>query len=155
MYPAYVLNSTDVIFGLLSDSMNAPINTMYLSVLRSSFIGLFLQQLNLTLTNSTFGQPALFEILKFPGGITVIPQKSASIWQIPQIFFNFTLHNSIYDIKQNFDQLKEQLTSGLYLASHEVRYRFTFVHIPRQVVYMNFHKGILGSVFPRLGRVNI
>lgn len=122
MHPAHIVNSTDVIFGMLSDPIDAPVNTVYLSVLRSSLIGVFLQQINLTLTNSTFGQPALFEILKFPGGITVIPDKSASIWQIPQIFFNFTLHNSIYDIVQNFDELKEQLTSGLHLAPDESMY---------------------------------
>lgn len=122
LHPAHVLNSTEVIFGLLSDPINAPINAVYLSVLRSSFIGLFLQQLNLTLTNSTFGQPSLFEIVKFPGGITVIPDHSASIWQIPQIFFNFTLHNSIYDIEHNFDVLKDQLTSGLHLTPDENMY---------------------------------
>ncbi|XP_074370879.1 uncharacterized protein LOC141712022 isoform X2 [Apium graveolens] len=121
MHPAHVINSTDVIFGLLSDRMDAPVNTVYLSVLRSSLIGVFLQQINLTLTNSTFGQPALFEILKFPGGITVIPE-SVSLWQIPQIFFNFTLHNSIYDIKQNVGELKEQLRLGLHLAPDENMY---------------------------------
>lgn len=141
MHPAHVFNSTDVIFGLLSDPMDAPVKAVYLSVLRSSLIGLFFQQINLTLTNSTFGQPTLFEILKFPGGVTVIPEKSASIWQIPQIFFNFTLHNSIYDIKQNFADLKEQLRSGLHLAPDEVLYRFTFIHLPRQAFNISFHIG--------------
>nr|XP_017248353.1 PREDICTED: uncharacterized protein LOC108219417 isoform X1 [Daucus carota subsp. sativus] len=119
MHPAHVVNSTDVIFGMLSDPISAPINAIYLSVLRSSFVGLFQKQVNLTVTNSTFGQPALFESVKFPGGITVIPKKSASPWQIPQIFFNFTLHNTIKDIEQNFDDFKVQLTSGLHLAPDE------------------------------------
>ncbi|KAM2274903.1 hypothetical protein ACFX1S_044649 [Malus domestica] len=110
---------TDVVFGALSDPINVPIDPVYLSVLRSSLVDLFLKQYNLTLTASIFGQPSMFEILKYPGGITVIPVQSASIWQKPQILFNFTLNNSISDIVENFVELNEQLKFGLHLRPYE------------------------------------
>ncbi|KAM5574545.1 hypothetical protein ABKV19_013809 [Rosa sericea] len=112
-------NWTDVVFGVLSDPVNVPILPVSLSVLRSSLVELFLKQSNLTLTASTFGQPYMFEILKYPGGITVIPGQAASIWQIPQILFNFTLNNSITEIVENFGELKEQLRFGLHLRPYE------------------------------------
>ncbi|GFY94732.1 hypothetical protein Acr_10g0001170 [Actinidia rufa] len=119
MHRAATYNWTNVVFGVLSDPIDVPINPVSLSVLRSSLVELFLQQSNLTLTNSTFGQPSLFEILKFPGELTVIPDQSASIWQISQILFNFTLNNSICEIKENLVELKEQLTWGLHLRAYE------------------------------------
>ncbi|XP_057503441.1 uncharacterized protein LOC130786981 [Actinidia eriantha] len=119
MHRAAIYNWTNVVFGVLSDPIDVPINPVSLSVLRSSLIELFLQQSNLTLTNSTFGQPSLFEILKFPGELTVIPDQSASIWQISQILFNFTLNNSISEIKENLAELKEQLKWGLHLRAYE------------------------------------
>ncbi|KAA8536532.1 hypothetical protein F0562_029010 [Nyssa sinensis] len=119
MHRAGASNWTDVVFGILSDPMDVSINSVYLSVLKSSLIELFLQQSNLSLTTSIFGQPSAFEILKFPGGITVIPEQSTSFWQIPQILFNFTLPNSIDEIKENFVELKEQLKLGLRLRPYE------------------------------------
>lgn len=113
-------NWTNVVFGVISDPLNAPINPVPLSVLKSSFIGLFLRETNLTLTPSIFGQPTMFQILKFPGGVTVIPSESASIWQVPQIQFNFTLNNSILDVEENFVELRYQLKDGLHLRSYEV-----------------------------------
>ncbi|XP_030475713.2 uncharacterized protein LOC115692883 [Syzygium oleosum] len=110
-------NYTDVVFGVLSDQMNVPINQVSLSVLRSYLIDLFLRQSNLTVTASLFGQPSELQILKFPGGITVNP--STSIWQMPQILFNFTLYQSIYDIQENFLEFKGQLKYGLRLRSYE------------------------------------
>ncbi|XVF68123.1 hypothetical protein PTKIN_Ptkin10aG0177900 [Pterospermum kingtungense] len=119
MHQSGASNSTDVVFGVLSDPINSPINPVSLSVLRSSLIELFLRQSNLTLTTPIFGQPSEFEILKFPGGITIIPVQSASIWQITQILFNFTLFNSISEIEDKFDELKDQLKYGLRLRSYE------------------------------------
>lgn len=110
---------TNVVFGVLSDPIDVAINPVSLSVLRSSLIELFLQQSNLTLTNSTFGEPSSLEILKSPGGITVIPDQSASFWQISQTLFNFTLHNSISEINDNLSELKKQLKSGLQLTTYE------------------------------------
>ncbi|KAM1135387.1 hypothetical protein ACFX13_045205 [Malus domestica] len=116
-FPAH--NWTDVVFGFLSDPINVPIVPVSLSVLRSSLVELFLKQSNLTLTTSIFGQPSTLEILKYPGGITVIPGQPASIWQLPEILFNFTLNNYIDDIVENFGELKEQLKFGLYLRPYE------------------------------------
>ncbi|XP_050376036.1 uncharacterized protein LOC126793529 [Argentina anserina] len=112
-------NWTDVVFGVLSDPVNVPIAPVSVSVLRSSLVELFLKRSNLTLTESMFGQPYMFEILKCPGGVTVIPGQAASIWQIPQILFNFTLNNSITEIVDNFGELKEQLRFGLHLRPSE------------------------------------
>ncbi|CAN6584478.1 unnamed protein product [Malus baccata var. baccata] len=119
-FPAH--NWTDVVFGFLSDPINVPIVPVSLSVLRSSLVELFLKQSNLTLTTSIFGQPSTLEILKYPGGITVIPGQPASIWQLPEILFNFTLNNCIDDIVENFGELKEQLKFGLYLRPYENLY---------------------------------
>ncbi|XP_044462106.1 uncharacterized protein LOC123193291 [Mangifera indica] len=115
-------NWTNVVFGVLPGPINAPINPVYLSVLRSSLIELFLQQSNLTLTASIFGQPSTFQILKFTGGITVIPLQPLSILQITQVLFNFTLNNSISEIEANFLELRDQLKSGLNLRSYENLY---------------------------------
>ncbi|XP_020090808.1 abl interactor homolog isoform X2 [Ananas comosus] len=112
-------NSTNVVFGVLPESKYASISTPALSVLRSSFIELVLKQLNLTLTPSIFGQPVSFELLRFPGGINVIPVQSASIWERTQILFNFTLNNSVEEVLKNLDELKDQLKFGLNLKSNE------------------------------------
>ncbi|KAE8687074.1 E3 ubiquitin-protein ligase RING1-like [Hibiscus syriacus] len=110
-------NSTYVVFGVFSDLVHRPINVVSLSVLRSSLIELFLRHSNLTLTTSIFGQPSDFEILKFPGGITVTPLSAASIWQKTQILFNFTLYNSISEIDEKFIELMDQLKYGLHLRN--------------------------------------
>ena len=112
-------NWTDVVFGALPDPINSQISQVSLSMMRSSLIEVFMQQSNLTLTKTIFGQPSKFEILKFQGGITVIPEP-VSIWQIPQILFNFTLNNSISDIVENIVELKDQLKFGLRLRNYEV-----------------------------------
>lgn len=114
-------NWSDVVFGVLYDPMNIPINPVYLSVLKSSLIDLFLQQTNLTLTTSVFGNASLFEILKFPGGLTVIPVQSVSMWQIREVLFNFTLHHSIFEVLDKFDDFEEELKFGLHLKSDEVQ----------------------------------
>ncbi|MQM02062.1 hypothetical protein Taro_034826 [Colocasia esculenta] len=119
LHPLTASNSTYVVFGILPDSKNAVISPVVLSVLRSSLIELVLQQSNLSLTSSIFGQPSSFGVLKFPGGITVVPVQYASIWQITQILFNFTLNNSIKQIEKNLDELKDQLKFGLNLRSYE------------------------------------
>ncbi|XP_058089577.1 verprolin-like isoform X3 [Magnolia sinica] len=113
-------NLTKVVFGVVPYPSNVAIPSVTLSVLRSSLIELVLQQLNLSLTPSVFGQSSSFEVLKFPGGITVIPNMQyASIWQTPQILFNFTLHNSVSQIQENLEVLKGQLKYGLQLRSYE------------------------------------
>ena len=135
MHHSGASNSTDVVFGVLSDPINSPINPVSLSVLRSSLIELFLRQSNLTLT-TIFGQPSEFEILKFPGGITIIPVQTASIWQTTQILFNFTLNNSISEIEDKFIELKDQLKYGLSLRSYEVGHQFLAL-----LTHFNFTNG--------------
>ncbi|XP_065872839.1 uncharacterized protein [Euphorbia lathyris] len=112
-------NWTDVVFGVLSERINVPINQVYLSVLRSSLIDVFLGESNLTLTASIFGQPSVFEILKFPGGITVVPVPYVSIWQFHHVFFSFTLNNSIAEVLDNLSEFRQQLKVGLHLKSYE------------------------------------
>ncbi|XP_038891823.1 uncharacterized protein LOC120081196 isoform X1 [Benincasa hispida] len=112
-------NRTYVVFGLLSEYITTPINPVSLSLLRSSLYDLFLSESNLTLTTSIFGQPSTFQILKFPGGISIIPFQHASIWEFPQIVFNFTLTNSISEILDNFAKFKSQLMFGLRLRPYE------------------------------------
>lgn len=114
-------NRTYVVFGLLSEYITAPINPVSLSLLRSSLYDFFLSESNLTLTTSIFGQPSTLQILKFPGGISIIPFQHASIWEFPQIVFNFTLTNSISEILDNFAKFKSELKFGLRLRSYEVQ----------------------------------
>ncbi|MED6157440.1 hypothetical protein PIB30_023010 [Stylosanthes scabra] len=119
MHQSVQPNWTDVVFGVLAVPMNVSIDPVHLSVLRSSFLDLFLQNINLTLTKSIFGNASIFEILKFSGGLTVIPVQSTSIWQKPEVLFNFTLYNSTSEVLGNVDDLKDELKSGLHLKSNE------------------------------------
>ncbi|XP_057806136.1 formin-like protein 7 isoform X2 [Salvia miltiorrhiza] len=112
-------NWTDVLLGFLPDPINSAPNPVALSLLKSSLIDLFLQQYNLTLTSTIFGEPSSFEILKVPGGITIIPERTPLL-SLPLV--NFTLNSSIYDIKENLPELKEQLKLGLHLMPNEMVY---------------------------------
>ncbi|XP_076947477.1 uncharacterized protein LOC143619426 [Bidens hawaiensis] len=120
MHESGASNSTNVVFGVLSEPMNSPVNSVSLSILRFSLVDLFTQSSNLRLTKSIFGAPSSFQILKFPGGITIIPKLSS--WMPPQVLFNFTLHNSLYEIEENYLQLEKQLKSGLRLMPYESVY---------------------------------
>ncbi|CAL0334330.1 unnamed protein product [Lupinus luteus] len=155
MHQSVKSNWTDVVVGVLSDPMNVSINPVSLSVLRSSLIELYLQQCNLTLTTSIFGNASLFQILEIPGGITVIPVQSASIWQIPQVLFNFTLHNSISQLLDNFTAFKDELKVGLQLKFDESVYvLFTngngSTFIPPVSVQASVMSGFGGLLPPRL-----
>ncbi|KAK6131878.1 hypothetical protein DH2020_034379 [Rehmannia glutinosa] len=119
MHQAGLPNRTNVVFGFLPDPINSTMNVVALSLLRPLLTDLFLQQYNLTLTSPIFGEPSSFEILKFPGGITIIPEQAALI---SQPLVNFTLNSSIYDIKENLSELKDQLKLGLRLMPNEVVY---------------------------------
>lgn len=120
MHPLDPSNWTYVVFGVLPDQHDAPITPVALSVIKSSLVELVLRRWNLSLTESIFGQPSSIEVLKFPGGITVVPTQSASVLMKPQILFNFTLNNSVSQIQENLAQLKGQLKYGLQLKSYEV-----------------------------------
>ncbi|KAF0898719.1 hypothetical protein E2562_009329 [Oryza meyeriana var. granulata] len=112
--------STYVVFSVLPSPKDASISLPALSVLRSSLIEMMLNQVNLSLTPSLFGHPSSVELLRFPGGITVIPEQSGSVWADP--LFNFVLNNSIYQILGNITELKDQLKLGLNLRSYEKVY---------------------------------
>lgn len=119
MHKSRIPNSSYVVFGFLPHLKGISIHPVSLSVLKSSLIELFLQESNLTLTSSTFGVPTSFEIIKFRGGLTVIPRQPAPVSQIVQTLFNFTLNNSIYDVRENLDLLTRQLKTGLHLKFNE------------------------------------
>lgn len=112
-------NQTNVIFGFLPDPVDSSSTPVSLSLLKSALLELYLRDTNLTLTYSIFGQPSLFEVLKCPGGITMMPDH-IPFWGLSDILFNFTLHSSIDEIRENFTALKEQLIVGLRLSHNEV-----------------------------------
>lgn len=120
MHPTASINSTYVIFGLLPEPRHAPISIAALSLLKSSLIELVLRQINLTLTRSMFGETLFFEVLKFPGGITVIPLQTAFVWERTKSLFNFTVNNSVVHIQENMKELKDQLKYGLNLRPYVV-----------------------------------
>ena len=120
MQPFTSKYSTNVVFGVLPDPKDASISLPALSVLRSSLIEMMLQHVNQSLTPSLFGHPSSFELMRFPGGITVIPSQPGSPWANTYPLFNFVLNNSIYQILGNLTELKDQLKLGLNLRSYEV-----------------------------------
>ncbi|MFS7943488.1 hypothetical protein Hanom_Chr06g00500831 [Helianthus anomalus] len=113
-------NATKVIFGVDPDEHNSKISSYAKSLVRDSFVSLVLHQSPLRLTESLFGEPSSFEVLKFVGGITVTPDQSAYPLQKVQIRFNFTLNFSIQQILDHFVELTSQLKSGLHLGPYEV-----------------------------------
>ncbi|XP_058078432.1 SH3 domain-containing protein C23A1.17-like isoform X2 [Magnolia sinica] len=114
-------NWTNVVFGVWPYEKNSTISSAGLSILRASFVSLVIKQSTLHL-RSLFGDPSFFQVLKFPGGITVSPLQSGFLLQKGQILFNFTLNFSIYQIQEIFDELKYQLKSGLHLTPNENLY---------------------------------
>ncbi|CAL0323505.1 unnamed protein product [Lupinus luteus] len=118
--PLHKSNMTKVVFAVDPDSKYSEMSSTDISLIRASFQSLVIRQLHLQLTSSSlFGKPSYFEVLKFKGGITIIPQQSAFPLQTVQTRFNFTLNFSIYQIQLNFNELTSQLKSGLELGSLE------------------------------------
>ncbi|KAI4341214.1 hypothetical protein MLD38_025965 [Melastoma candidum] len=115
-------NEAKVVFAIDSDTKKTKISTAVLSLIRESFESFVTQQLSLRLTTSLFGNASSFEVLKFAGGITIIPPQSAFLLQKVQILFNFTLNYPIEQIQANFADLTTQLKSGLRLTSYENLY---------------------------------
>lgn len=113
-------NTTKVVFAVDPDDKYSEMSSASLSLIRASFKYLVMRQSTLRLTPSLFGTPSFFQVLKFKGGITIIPQQNAFPLQTGQTLFNFTLNFSIYLIQSNFGELESQLKSGLHLASYEV-----------------------------------
>ncbi|KAJ4978001.1 hypothetical protein NE237_008781 [Protea cynaroides] len=115
-------NSTSVVFAVVPYNKHSSITSAALSLLRDSFVSLIIHQSSLHVNETLFGDPFSFEVLKFKDGITVIPQQSGFLLQKAQIYFNFTLNFSIYEIQENFIELTNQLRSELHLTSHENLY---------------------------------
>ncbi|OAY70613.1 hypothetical protein ACMD2_26484, partial [Ananas comosus] len=115
-------NWTNVVFGIWPYPKNSSILPTWLSILRSSFMSLVVQQSTLHLTTSLFGNASLFEVRKFPGGITIIPPQNAFLLQKPYASFNFSLNFAIYKVQDKVSQLKDQMKLGLFLNSHENLY---------------------------------
>ncbi|GAV74415.1 hypothetical protein CFOL_v3_17895 [Cephalotus follicularis] len=120
--PSAGSNIIKVVFAVDPDVKYSKMLPTSQSLIRASFEVLLLNQSTLRLTNSLFGEPFFFQVLKFPGGITVIPPQSAFLLQRVQILFNFTLNFSIYQVQVNFFELTSQLKSGLHLAPYENLY---------------------------------
>lgn len=118
--PSDGLNITKVVFGIDHDMGYREILPLSLSSIKEMFESVLINQSTLQLTKSLFGETFLFEVLKFPGGITVIPPQSAFPLQKFKIVFNFTLNYSIHQIQINFNTLASQLKNGLNLAPYEV-----------------------------------
>ncbi|XP_019437486.1 PREDICTED: voltage-dependent T-type calcium channel subunit alpha-1G-like isoform X2 [Lupinus angustifolius] len=118
--PIHKSNMTKVVFAVDPDGKYSEMSSTDISLIRASFQSLVIRQSHLQLTSSSlFGKPSFFEVLKFKGGITIIPQQSAFPLQTVQTRFNFTLNFSIYQIQLNFNELTSQLKSGLELGSLE------------------------------------
>ncbi|KAI3801269.1 hypothetical protein L1987_29373 [Smallanthus sonchifolius] len=114
-----IANTTKVIFAVDPDEYNSKFSSYARSLVRDSFVSFTLKQPPLHLTESLFGEPSSFEVLKFVGGITVTPDQSAYPLQKVQIRFNFTLNFSIQQILDHFSELTSQLKSGLHLGPYE------------------------------------
>ncbi|BAD87313.1 hydroxyproline-rich glycoprotein-like [Oryza sativa Japonica Group] len=115
-------NWTNVIFSIVPYPKNLTLSSTGLSILRSYFMSFVVRQSTLQLTESLFGNSSSFEVLKFPGGITIIPPQTAFLPQKPHATFNFTLNFPIYKVQDRIDELKDQMKTGLLLNSYENLY---------------------------------
>lgn len=119
MVPLYLTNWTEVRFTVTPDRSSDSIAPAEMSLLKDTFVELFMQRAaNLSLTSDVFGRVSHFEVLHFPGGITVVPdQPGFPLSKV--VLFNFTLHNSLSYITCNFAEFRKQLASGIILKPKE------------------------------------
>ncbi|XP_015689688.2 uncharacterized protein LOC102700228 isoform X2 [Oryza brachyantha] len=115
-------NWTVVTFGVWPYPSNSTISTTELSILRSYLMSLVIRQSTLQLTPSLFGNSSSFEILRFPGAITIIPPQNAFVPQKPDALFNFSLNFPIDVVQNKVSELKAQMKSGLFLSQLEILY---------------------------------
>lgn len=120
LQPSGASNWTNVIFSVVPYPKYSTMSSTWLSILRSHFMSLVVQQSTLQLTESLFGNSSFFEVLKFPGGITIIPPQAAFLVQKPYASFNFTLNFPIYKVQDKTNELKDQMRAGLLLDTNEV-----------------------------------
>lgn len=122
MQPYRYANTTYVKFGVLPDPRNTSMSTESIRALRTSLIRLTLQQLNLYLTPSVFGDPFCLEILGFPGGITVLLPHTASHADVMQPLFNITFNTSIHQIREFLEEMKREIGFTLEQTPDEELY---------------------------------
>lgn len=101
-------------------------------------MSLVIQQSILHLTPSLFGNSYSFEILRFPGGITIIPPQTAFVPQKPDGLFNFSLNFPIDVVQDKLSELKAQMKSGLFLNGHEVCAAQVPVHLFKALLKNQF-----------------
>ncbi|RLM80315.1 uncharacterized protein C2845_PM12G28190 [Panicum miliaceum] len=109
MRPYNYTNTTYVKFGVLPDPRNTSMSIKSIKALRTSLIRLTLQQLNLSLTPSIFGDPLCLEILGFPGGITVLLPHNASRADSIQPIFSITFDLTIREVREFLEEMKSEL----------------------------------------------
>ncbi|RCV08515.1 hypothetical protein SETIT_1G332900v2 [Setaria italica] len=119
MRPYNYTNTTYVKFGVLPDPRNASMSVKSINTLRTSLIRLTLQQLNLSLTPSVFGDPLCLEILGFPGGITVLLPHNASHADSIQPIFNITFDSTIHEVREFLKEMKNELAIRLQQTPDE------------------------------------
>jgi hypothetical protein len=129
LHPLVGSNWTNVIFSIVPYPENLTISSTWLSILRASFMSLVIRQSTLHLTDSLFGNSSSFEVLKFPGGITITPPQPAFLLQKPHATFNFTLNSPIYKIQDRTNELKDQMKAGLMLNTYEVSVLWPNLHL--------------------------
>lgn len=119
--PLAELNWTKVVFGIWPYSQSS-ISSTLLSILREYFMNFITQPSEQHLTSSLFGRSYSFQLLRFPGGITIVPKQSVFLLQKCQTRFNFSLNFPIHKVLDNFDDLEAQMKSGLHLSPYENLY---------------------------------
>lgn len=113
-------NWTEVRFTVSPDEPSDLIAPAELSLLKETFVELFTQRsANLSLTSTVFGKVSHFEVLHFPGGITVVPPQPGFPLSKVLVLFNFTLHNSLTHVHRNFAKFRLQLANGIILKPTE------------------------------------
>lgn len=113
---------TLVEFDVLPDPINTSISARSMHALRKNLIQLTLQQLNLSLTPSIFGDPLCIQMLGFPGGITIEfePLQDNSTVEVVQPIFNVTLDRSIRQLRGLIEEMKEDLGHLLEEVPYEL-----------------------------------
>nr|ACR35872.1 unknown [Zea mays] len=122
IHPLDGSNWTNIIFNIVPFPENVTISSTWLSILRSKFMSLVVRQSSIHLTEPLFGNASAFEVIKFPGGITIIPPQTAFLLQKPHATFNFTLNYPIYKLQDRTNELKDQMKAGLLLNPYENLY---------------------------------
>ncbi|MCO5568561.1 hypothetical protein L7F22_022260 [Adiantum nelumboides] len=118
--PLSYKNWTEIRFTVSPDSTSDFIASPELSLLKDTFVELFMQRsANLSLTSNVFGRVSHFEVLQFPGGITVVPPQPGFPLSKVLVLFNFTLHNSLSHVHRNFAKFRQQLANGIVLKPNE------------------------------------